>query len=136
MQALARLCVRRPVFASVLILSLVVVGLVGYGRLGVDRYPKVDFPTITVSTRLPGLSEKVMDKTVRVTEGRLQPAGATVCSEQRVPHAPDSSVSDQLFDRGLCLPSGSNLTDHEQDRIIDAISDCVLAMRQHRSMSA
>ncbi len=43
-----------------------------------------------VSTRLPGLSEKVMDKTVRVTEERLQPAGATVCSEQRVPHAPDS----------------------------------------------
>src|SRR5512140_89418 len=54
MQALARLCVRRPVFASVLIIALVVVGGVGYSRLGVDRYPKVDFPTVAVITRLPG----------------------------------------------------------------------------------
>lgn len=42
-----------------------------------------------ISTRLPGLSEKVIDKTVRVTEGRLQPAGARICSEQRIPHTPD-----------------------------------------------
>jgi len=40
-QALASLCVRRPVFASVLILSLVVVGLFAYFNLGVDRFPKV-----------------------------------------------------------------------------------------------
>lgn len=52
-----------------------------------------------------------------------------------VPHAPDASISDRLFDRGLCLPSGSNMTDHDQDRIVDAIADCVLAMRQHRSVS-
>jgi molybdenum cofactor cytidylyltransferase len=43
-----------------------------------------------ISTRLPGLSEKVIDKTVRVTEARLQPAGAVICSEQRVAHAPDA----------------------------------------------
>ena len=42
-----------------------------------------------ISTRLPGLSEKVIDKTLRVMEARLQPAGAAISSEQRVPHAPD-----------------------------------------------
>jgi hydrophobe/amphiphile efflux-1 (HAE1) family protein len=46
--------VRRPVFATVLILSICVVGLVGYLQLGVDRFPKVDFPTVTITTRLPG----------------------------------------------------------------------------------
>ena len=54
MQALAALCVRRPVFASVLILSLVVVGSYALTRLGVDLMPNIDIPTITVTTRLPG----------------------------------------------------------------------------------
>src|SRR6266540_281666 len=42
MQWLAALCVKRPVFASVLILSLTVIGVFSFTRLGVDRYPKVD----------------------------------------------------------------------------------------------
>ena len=61
MQALARLCVRRPVFASVLILALVVVGGVGYTRLGVDRYPNVDFPTVAVITRLAGAAPEEVE---------------------------------------------------------------------------
>ena len=64
MQALARLCVRRPVFASVLIIALVVVGWVGYTRLGVDRYPKVDFPTVAVITRLPGAAPEEVETEV------------------------------------------------------------------------
>ena len=54
MRGLAALCIRRPVFATVLILSLVVVGLFAYMSLGVDRFPKVDFPTIIITTRLVG----------------------------------------------------------------------------------
>ncbi len=54
MQWLASISVRRPVFASVLILVVLVMGLVGYFQLGVDRFPKVDFPTVAVITRLPG----------------------------------------------------------------------------------
>ena len=56
MQKLADICIRRPVFASMLILSLVVVGLASYFNLDVDRFPSVDLPTIRVSTRLPGAS--------------------------------------------------------------------------------
>ena len=42
MQRLAEVCLRRPVFAAMLILSLVVVGTVSYFRLGVDRFPSVE----------------------------------------------------------------------------------------------
>jgi HAE1 family hydrophobic/amphiphilic exporter-1 len=54
MQWLAELCVKRPVFAWVLILSLAVVGLFAFTRLGVDRFPNVDIPSVAVTTRLPG----------------------------------------------------------------------------------
>jgi HAE1 family hydrophobic/amphiphilic exporter-1 len=56
MRLLAQVCIRRPVFASMLILSLVVVGLAGYAKLGVDRLPAVDLPIVRVNTRLPGAS--------------------------------------------------------------------------------
>ncbi len=54
MNQLAAICVKRPVFATVLILVLVVFGMFGYTKLGLDRFPKVDFPIITVTTRQPG----------------------------------------------------------------------------------
>src|SRR5438105_4211798 len=54
MQWLAALCVKRPVFATVLILSLTVIGAFSFTRLGVDRFPKVDFPTVLVTTVQPG----------------------------------------------------------------------------------
>jgi HAE1 family hydrophobic/amphiphilic exporter-1 len=54
MQKLAEICIRRPVFATMLVLSLVVVGSAAYSRLGVDRLPSVDLPTVSVRTTLPG----------------------------------------------------------------------------------
>ncbi len=56
MQKLADICIRRPVFAAMIILALVVVGAASYGRLGVDRFPSVDLPTVSVRTNLPGSS--------------------------------------------------------------------------------
>jgi hydrophobe/amphiphile efflux-1 (HAE1) family protein len=54
MQWLAALCVRRPIFASVLILLVCVIGMAGYVQLGVDRFPNVDFPYIVIVTNEPG----------------------------------------------------------------------------------
>src|SRR5262245_8834820 len=54
MQWLSSISVRRPVFATVIILTLVVVGVVGYRSLGVDKFPKIDFPMVTVTTVYPG----------------------------------------------------------------------------------
>ncbi|MGE5244601.1 MAG: efflux RND transporter permease subunit [Betaproteobacteria bacterium] len=64
MQWLAALCVRRPVFATVLILSLTVVGAFSFTRLGVDRFPKVDFPTIVVTTVQPGAAPEQIETEV------------------------------------------------------------------------
>ena len=64
MQWLAEICVRRPVLATVIILLFVVVGLAGYTKLSVDRFPKVDAPTITVTTTLDGASPKEMETEV------------------------------------------------------------------------
>jgi HAE1 family hydrophobic/amphiphilic exporter-1 len=63
-QKLAEICVRRPVFTWVLILSLVVVGLFAYERLGVDRFPKIDFPFVTVSTALVGAAPEEIETEV------------------------------------------------------------------------
>ena len=54
MQKLAEICIRRPVFASMIILTLIVTGVTGYLHLGIDRFPSVDLPTVRVTTRLPG----------------------------------------------------------------------------------
>ncbi|WP_434379869.1 efflux RND transporter permease subunit [Melittangium boletus] len=61
MQWLASLCVRKPVFASVLILLICVLGGVGYSKLTVDRFPKLDFPTVVVVTRLTGSAAEEME---------------------------------------------------------------------------
>ena len=61
MHKLAELCVRRPVFATVIVLSLVVVGYFAYLQLGVDRFPKVDFPTITITTTLTGAAPEEIE---------------------------------------------------------------------------
>ncbi len=64
MQWLAEICVKRPVFAWVLVLSLSVVGLFAFGRLGVDRFPNIDIPTISVTTRLPGAAPEQIETEV------------------------------------------------------------------------
>src|SRR6266850_3431667 len=61
MQWLAALCVKRPVFATVLILSLTVIGAFSFTRLGVDRFPKVDLPTVIVTTVQPGAAPEQIE---------------------------------------------------------------------------
>jgi HAE1 family hydrophobic/amphiphilic exporter-1 len=61
---LVDLCIRRPVFASMLIATLVVVGISSYFRLGVDRFPSVDLPTVSVRTAVPGASTEEVETLV------------------------------------------------------------------------
>ncbi len=61
MHKLAQLCVHRPVFATMLILALVVVGIFSYFSLGVDLFPKVDIPTVVVIIANPGASPEEIE---------------------------------------------------------------------------
>jgi HAE1 family hydrophobic/amphiphilic exporter-1 len=58
---LADTSVKRPVFATMVIMALVVLGIVSYPNIGVDLLPKIDFPIVTVTTTLRGASPDVMD---------------------------------------------------------------------------
>ncbi len=56
--------IRRPVFASMIVLAGVVVGAAAYSGLGVDRFPSVDLPTISVRTTLAGAAPEDMETEV------------------------------------------------------------------------
>ena len=64
MQKLADICIRRPVFAAMIILALVVVGAASFFRLGIDRFPSVDLPTVSVRTNVPGASPEEVESEV------------------------------------------------------------------------
>jgi HAE1 family hydrophobic/amphiphilic exporter-1 len=61
MQWLAQVCVRRPVFAGVLMLVLFVLGGVGYTRLGLDQFPNIDLPFVLVTTTLEGAAPEEVE---------------------------------------------------------------------------
>ena len=64
MQKLAEICIRRPVFATMLILCLLVMGAASYRSLGVDYFPKIDFPTVTITTTLRGAAPEEVETQV------------------------------------------------------------------------
>jgi len=80
-----------------------------------------------VSTQLPGLSAKVIDKTLRVTAERLAPAGATILAERRVPHeerALASAIKELLaLGAELVIVFGASAIADRRDVIPAAISD-------------
>ncbi|MGQ2980402.1 MAG: efflux RND transporter permease subunit [Polaromonas sp.] len=61
---LAEVSIRRPVFATVLSLLIVLIGAVSFQRLTVREYPKIDEPVVTVSVRYPGASAEVIESQV------------------------------------------------------------------------
>lgn len=61
---LAEVCVRRPVFALMLVAALVVSGIVAFPQLGVDRFPNMDLPQIYVSTTYVGAAAAEVESEV------------------------------------------------------------------------
>lgn len=69
---ISELCVQRPVFATVLSLAVVLVGLVSYDRLTVREYPKIDPPVVNVETSYSGASPEIIETQVtQVLEEQL-----------------------------------------------------------------
>jgi multidrug efflux pump len=69
---LPEICIRRPVFATVLSLIVLLVGLISYTRLAVREYPRIDEPVVSVSTTYRGASAEVVESQVtKVLEDSL-----------------------------------------------------------------
>ena len=62
--SISDICIKRPVFTWVLVAIPVVLGIVSYGRLGVDLFPNVDFPVCTITTVLQGAGVEEMETSV------------------------------------------------------------------------
>src|SRR5699024_9740148 len=61
---ISELCIRRPVFATVLSLMVALVGLISYERLTVREYPAIDEPVVSVITAYTGASPEVVESQV------------------------------------------------------------------------
>jgi hydrophobic/amphiphilic exporter-1 (mainly G- bacteria), HAE1 family len=75
MQKLAELCVRRPVFATMLVAAITVIGAASFLRLGVDRYPRIETPVVSVTTSNPGATPESIE--TEITD-RIEAAVNTV----------------------------------------------------------
>ncbi len=69
---LPELCIKRPIFATVLSLAVLLLGLISYSRLTVREYPKIDEPVVSVETAYKGASAEVIESTItKVLEDSL-----------------------------------------------------------------
>jgi len=66
-----RVSLKNPVFATMVMLALVVLGLFAYQRLKVDQFPNIDFPVVVISTEYPGASPEIVESEVskKIEEG-------------------------------------------------------------------
>ncbi|HEY0823185.1 MAG TPA: efflux RND transporter permease subunit, partial [Ramlibacter sp.] len=59
-----RVSLKNPVFATMVMLAIVVLGLFAYQRLKVDQFPNIDFPVVVVQTEYPGASPEIVESEV------------------------------------------------------------------------
>jgi len=114
---LAELCVRRPVFALMLILALVVAGAVAFPGLGVDRFPRMDLPSIYVRTNYPGAASEEVESEVSQV---LEDAVATVAGIDELRSISSDGQSLLLITLGLS---------RDPDAAVQDIRDAVAAVR-------
>ena len=119
MNRLAAVCVRRPVFATVLILVLVVFGVFGYLKLGLDRFPKVDFPIITVTTRQPGSAAEEVER--QITD-KIEEAVNTIAGIEELRSSLSEGIS-QVFIQFTLEKDGDVAAQDVRDKINRILPD-------------
>jgi len=119
MQWLAELSIKRPVFASVLVLSLVVVGVFSYFNLGVDRFPKVEFPTVSITTRQAGAAPE--DIETEITD-RIERAVNTISGIEELRSISTEGVS-QVFIQFALEKSVDVASQEVRDKINQILAD-------------
>ncbi len=116
MQWLAEICVKRPVFATMLIVSLVVVGLFSFMSLGLDLFPKIDFPTITVTVVNPGASPEEIE--TEITE-KIEEAVNTISGIDELRSSSVEGIS-QVFVQ-FVLEKDVNVAQNEVENRIQTV---------------
>src|SRR5262249_17505216 len=119
MQWLAEVCVRRPIFATVLSLVILVVGGVFYSKLGVDQFPKVDFPAVVVLTRLPGASPEDIER--EITD-KIEGAINTISAIDEL-RSDSSEGTSRVFVTFLLEKDVDVATQEVRDRVASVLGD-------------
>ena len=72
-----RVSLKNPVFATMLMLAFVVLGMFSYQRLQIDQFPNIDFPVVVITTEYPGASPEIVESEVskKIEEGVNSIAG-------------------------------------------------------------
>ncbi|WP_437688433.1 efflux RND transporter permease subunit [Sorangium sp. So ce176] len=116
MQWLARVCVKRPVFASVLMLIIVVVGAAGYTRLGLDQFPDIDVPYVVVTTRLDGAAPEEVEAEI---SDRIEGAVNTISGIEELRSTSTQGVSQVIV--GFELEKDADVAAQEVRDKINAV---------------
>lgn len=119
MQKLAELCIKRPVFATMLILALVVMGLNSYVKLGVDFFPKVDFPIVTITTTLRGAAPEEIESQV---SKRIEEAVNTVSGIDDLRSTSSEGIS-QVFVQFVLEKDPETAAQEVRDKISRVLRD-------------
>ena len=61
---LSDLSIKRPIFAAVMMLALVILGIFSYRRLAIDMFPDVEIPVLSIITKYPGASPETVEREV------------------------------------------------------------------------
>ena len=79
-----RVSLQNPVFATMVMLAIVVLGLFSYQRLRVDQFPNIDFPVVVITADYPGASPEIVESEVarKIEEGVNSIAGINALSSR------------------------------------------------------
>src|SRR4051812_13201739 len=127
---LPEIAIRRPVFATVLSLLVLLVGLVSFTRLAVREYPKIDEPVVTVSVTYKGASPEVIESQVtKPLEDSIAGIDAVdVITSISRPEQSQISVRFRLEkDADTAAPEGRDRTSRARARLPQAIDEPVIA---------
>ena len=116
MQKLAEVCVRRPVFASMLIAAIIVIGGVSLQQLGIDRYPRIETPVVSVMTMNPGATPESVEKEITdiFTAGMptltVRSCARAAATETAISRMRWNRLSKVCFSFSIVSPKGARLS--------------------------
>src|SRR5215217_817858 len=105
---LSDVSIKRPVFATMMMVTLVVLGVAGYRRLAIDEYPDVSYPVVVAQTTFPGASPEVMEREVS------RPIEEALNTVQGIRELTSTSFEGSSLVR-VQLELGTNVAEAQQD---------------------